>query len=181
MLADLHQRGFSVLAVDYRGYGGSTGSPSEQGVYRDGEAATAYFRQRLVQRGVPVIYWGRSLGCAVASYVAAKSPPDGVILESPFPDVAYLFRGNPVMKALSVFSSYRFATSQHLEGYRGPLLVVHGDADSIIPFAAGKRVFDAAPTTLKTFAALPGADHNDVYATHPAYAAILDTFVATLR
>ena len=180
VLVDLHQRGFSVLAVDYRGYGDSTGKASEQGIYRDGEAATAYFRERLQKPKVPTIYWGRSLGCSVASYTATRTPPSGLVLESPFPDVAFLFTKNPVMRFLSVFSTYRFATSKHLEQYSGPLLVVHGDADSIIPFNAGKRVFDSAPTKSKTFAVLPGADHNDVYASHPQYAAIIDRFVSTI-
>ena len=181
VFVDLHRRGFSVLAVDYRGYGDSTGKPSEQGIYRDGEAATAYFRERLQKPKVPVIYWGRSLGCSVASYTATRTPPSALVLESPFPDVAFLFTNNPVMRFLSVFSTYRFATSTHLEQYAGPLLVIHGDADSIIPFNAGKRVFDAAPTKSKTFAVLPGADHNDVYASHPHYAVIVDSFVRTIE
>ena len=180
VLVDLHRRGFSVLAVDYRGYGESSGRPSEQGIYRDGDAAVAYFSQRLRKTGSPTIYWGRSLGCAVASYTAAKQPPDGLVLESPFPDVAFLFAKNPVMRFLSVFSTYRFATSKHLEQYAGPLLVVHGDRDSIIPFAAGQRVFERAPTRTKTFATLEGADHNDVYAGHPQYAGIIDRFVSTI-
>ena len=181
VIADLHQRGFSVLAVDYRGYGGSTGRPSERGLYRDGEAAVVYFRERLQQRNVPVIYWGRSLGCTVASYTAASTAPDGLVLESPFPDTAFLFRDNPIMRVLSLFSTYRFATRKHLEPYAGPLLVVHGDADSVIPFEAGKQVYDDAATERKTFAVLKGADHNDVYARHPDYATILDRFVSALR
>lgn len=181
VLVDLHARGFSVLAVDYRGYGKSTGSPSERGIYEDGTAAVAYFDARLRRKkDVPTIYWGRSLGCAVASYTASKRAPSGLVLESPFPDVAFLFRRNPVMRLLSVFSTYRFATADHLQHYAGPLLVVHGDADSIIPFEAGKRVFERAPTKAKTFAVLPGADHNDIYARHPQYADIIERFVSTI-
>jgi fermentation-respiration switch protein FrsA (DUF1100 family) len=181
VFVDLHTRGFSVLAVDYRGYGDSTGRASEQGIYRDGEAASAYFAQRLRKQGSPTIYWGRSLGCAVASYTAAKTAPDGLVLEAPFPDVAFLFARNPVMRLMSIFSTYRFPTSEHLEHYTGPLLVVHGDADSIIPFRAGRRVFELAPTKAKTFVALPGGDHNDVYADRSDYAPIIDRFVAALN
>ncbi len=180
VFADLHKRGFSVLAVDYRGYGESTGRPSERGVYLDGEGAVHYFSTRLQKQDIPTIYWGRSLGCAVASYTASKNPPSALVLESPFPNVAFLFSNNPVMRILSVFSTYRFDTAKHLQQYAGPLLVVHGDADSIIPFAAGKHVFDAAPTKAKTFVALRGADHNDVYASHPQYAEIIDRFVSTI-
>ena len=72
VLADLRGRGMSVLAVDYRGYGASSGKPSESGVYRDAEAATAYFNQHLRREGAPVFHWGRSLGCAVASHAARQ-------------------------------------------------------------------------------------------------------------
>jgi fermentation-respiration switch protein FrsA (DUF1100 family) len=179
VLIDLRRKGFSVLAVDYRGYGASTGRPSERGVYRDAEAATAHFAQHLRQDGTPVIFWGRSLGCAVASYAASASPPDALILESPFADIRALFAGNPVMLGLSVFSTYRFATAKHLQTYHGRLLVMHGDADSIVPFSGGRRVFDAAPSADKVFVALGGADHNDSHATHPAYWREIDRFLGS--
>ena len=97
VLTDLRRHGFSVLAVDYRGYGASTGTPSERGVYRDAEAVTAYYAQHLRRQSAPTIYWGRSLGCAVASYAARHAPAEGLILESPFPNVRALFSGNPIM------------------------------------------------------------------------------------
>lgn len=178
VLVDLRRRGFSVMAVDYRGYGGSTGRPNERGVYRDADAVTAYFTDHLQQPGVPVLGWGRSLGCAVASYAAAKRPPDALVLESPFPDVRSLFAGNPVMLVLSVFSTYRFATAGHLQAYRGPLLVIHGDADSIIPFSAGRKVFEQAASADKVFVALEGADHNDPHSGHPAYWPAIDKLLA---
>ena len=180
VLADVRQHGFSLLAVDYRGYGASGGSPSEQGIYLDAAAATAYYRAHLERPELPTIYGGRSLGAAVASKMAAADPPAALILESPFPDVRFLFRDNPLMLGLSFFSTYRFPTTRHLEDYRGPLLVLHGDADSIIPFAAGKHVFDRAPTSNKSFTALPGADHNDMHARHRDYWPAIDRFVETL-
>jgi alpha-beta hydrolase superfamily lysophospholipase len=180
VVADLRKRGFSVLAVDYRGYGASTGRSSEKGIYRDGDAALKHFTTHLRRPGAPVVYWGRSLGCAVASNSAARAAPDGLILESPFPDVESLFVRNPVMRVLSLFSSYRFPTSRHLENYRGPLLVMHGEADSIIPFAAGQRVFERAPAGSKHFVTIRGADHNDSFAGNAQYWKALDEFVASL-
>lgn len=177
VLVDLRRRGFSVMAVDYRGYGASTGRPTERGVYRDAEAATAYFTQHLKGGTAPVVFWGRSLGCAVASRAAAKSPPDALVLESPFPDVRTLFAGNPVMLALSFVSSYRFPTADHLREYRGRLLVVHGSSDSIVPFSGGRRVFDRAASADKVFVALEGTDHNDPHTTHPAYWQAIDRFL----
>ena len=180
VLTDLRRHGFSVMAVDYRGYGASSGSPSEHGLYRDADAAAAYFNEHLRRPGTPTIHWGRSLGCAVASYAAGKFGADGLVLESPFPNVRALFAGNPVMLVLSFFSSYRFGTTKHLEEYRAPLLVLHGDADSIVPFRAGQRVFERAPSKEKTFVALQRADHNDVHADHPSYWPAVDRFVTGL-
>lgn len=177
VLLDIHRRGFNVLAVDYRGYGASTGKPSESGLYDDAQAVTEFFDKETRRPGLRTIYWGRSLGCAVASFAASRYKPDAVILESPFADVRTLFAGNPLMLALNVFATYRFPTAAHLEAYHGPLLVLHGDADSIIPFAAGRKTFERAASEHKTFVVLEGADHNDLHADHPAYWKAIDAFL----
>jgi uncharacterized protein len=177
VFADIHRRGFSVLAVDYRGYGASAGSPSEKGLYLDAEAATRHFTEHVRRENLPTIYWGRSLGSSIAAYAASRGAPDALILESPFPDVRTLFAGNPLMLGLSVFATYRFAASEHLSGYRGPLLVIHGDTDSVIPFAAGQKVFERAPTQQKTFIVLKNADHNDMYARRDDYWPAIERFI----
>lgn len=177
VFVDIHRRGFSILAMDYRGYGRSTGRPSENGLYRDADAVTHHFAERLRREGVRTIYWGRSLGSVVAAYAAARQAPDALILESPFPDVRTLFAGNPVMWGLSLLATYRFPASEHLERYSGPLLVIHGDADTVIPFAAGRQVFDRAPATRKTFIVLKGADHNEMYAHRDDYWPAIDRFL----
>jgi uncharacterized protein len=179
---EAHRRGFSVLTVDYRGYGASTGRPSEQGLYRDAEAAVQAFHARLGQPDSPVIYWGRSLGATLAAYSATVRTPDAMVLESPMPEVRAVLRSNPVLWLLSFLSSYRFPTSEFLLTYDGPLLVLHGDADSIIPYRAGRRVFDQAPTTRKTFVELTGADHNDPYHLRATgYWEAIDAFLTTLE
>jgi fermentation-respiration switch protein FrsA (DUF1100 family) len=181
VIAELRHRGFSVLAVDYRGYGASTGSPSERGIYVDADAAVAHFQANLRKPGSPVIFWGRSIGTPVAASTTQNVRPDALVLESPFSDIAAVLRGNPVMRLLSLFSSYRFATLRLMERYDGPLLVVHGDADTIIPFRAGRDLFDRAPTARKEFAVIKGADHNDLHVVDPAgYWAAIDRFVAGL-
>ncbi len=186
VIAGLRRRGFSVLAVDYRGYGDSTGRPTESGLYRDADAALRVFNDRLRTPTVPVIHWGRSIGSPVAAYSASRGAPGsggaGVVLESPFPDLRTAISGNPVLRLLSVFSSYRFPTSRFLEGYDGPILVVHGDSDGIIPFSAGRAVYERARGSRKTFAVIPGADHNDLHVVNPQlYWRAIDDFVATLH
>ena len=111
ILAEIQKQGFSVAAIDYRGYGASTGRPTEQGLYKDVDAALEWSR-RLVTAGVPVVYWGRSLGTTMAAYAAAKRRPGALILESGFPSARSVLRGSPLLAFLSVFSTYRFPTAE---------------------------------------------------------------------
>ena len=179
VFATFHSFGYRVLAVDYRGYGTSEGSPSERGLTLDAEAAV---RHAATTRGAdrPLIYWGRSLGGPVAAAAARVIRPDGLVLESTFPDKVSVIRWNPVFRVLNLFSSYRFDTVAALRGFRKPVLVVHGDADTIIPYALGKELFDGldAPKQLVT---LRGADHNDLFdARHEAYWTPLRAFIDSL-
>jgi fermentation-respiration switch protein FrsA (DUF1100 family) len=180
VIATLAQLNLRVLAIDYRGYGLSSGRPSEQGLYRDAEAAV---RQARAQRtpGRPLVYWGRSLGGPVAAAAARATPPDGLILESTFPDKASVVRANPLLRVLNLFSSYRFSTIGMLSGYRNPVLVLHARDDTIVPYGLGRELYDRldAPKQLVTLA---DADHNDLFeATHDAYWRAILAFIATLR
>jgi uncharacterized protein len=180
-IVGIRRHGCSVLAVDYRGYGASTGSPTEQGVYGDAEASIALFEQRLRRPGTPVIYWGRSIGTPVATYAATRRTPDALVLESPIADVRTVVKNNPVLWLFSFLVSYRFPAAEFIRTVDVPLLVIHGDADSLVPYASGRRVFEAAPTSRKTFATVPGADHNDLHAVNPPlYWAAIDRFIASL-
>src|SRR6185436_9222593 len=96
ILAGIVKRGYSVFAFDYRGYGASTGHPSEQGLYRDVASVVARAWSGE-QSAAPIVYWGRSLGATMASYGATVRAPDGVVLESGFPDVWSVVRGSPVL------------------------------------------------------------------------------------
>ena len=179
ILAGIHRRGYAVHAFDYRGYGASTGRPSEQGLYRDVEAAAAW-PWETEATGAPLIYWGRSLGTTMAAYAATRRPPDGLILESGFADARSLLRDSPPMAFLSLFSSYRFPTAGWLETVRSPALVLHGDRDGVIPFAAGRTLFEriAGP---KQFVTIKGGDHNDASPPDPnAYWSAIDAFVKSL-
>lgn len=181
VLIELHRRNFNVLAIDYRGYGASTGKASEKGLYLDAEAALRVFNQELRRPGSPVIYWGRSIGASVAAYAGSVSAPDAMVLETPMPEVRAVLRTNPVLWALSFLSSYRFPTARFLSQYGGPLLVVHGDRDTIIPFGAGRRVFEGAPSPHKQFVVIPGAGHNDLHVVDPAlYWDSVSRFVVSL-
>lgn len=166
ILLSVQARRFNVLAVDYRGYGVSSGRPTEQGLYRDVEATLEHFHAQLKTTSRPVIYWGRSLGCAMAAYAATRRSPDALVLEAGFPDVRSLLRGSLVLGPLAWFASYRFATAAMLQDHEVPMLVMHGDRDSVIPFEQGKQLFDQLRTTKKRFHTIEGGDHNDAVPNH---------------
>ena len=181
VLAGLARSHLRVLAVDYRGYGLSSGSPSEQGLYRDAEAVIAHVqRSRTPGTPLPLVYWGRSLGGAVAAAAARVAAPDGVILESTFPEKAAVIRDNPILRTLNLFSTYRFSTVDSLQHFSGPVLVMHGDRDSVIPFSIGRDLFERLRGP-KRFAEIRGADHNDVFTPddRPYWAPVLE-FIAGL-
>ena len=181
VFAELHRQGYAVLAWDYRGYGSSTGRPGEGGLYRDADAIVGLVKERgLARSGVPLVYWGRSLGATVAAYAASVRAPDGVVLEAGFPSARALFERNPVMLVLSFFSSYRFPTAEWMERVTAPALVLHGTDDSVIPYRMGERLYEGLRVP-KRFHAIPGGDHNDLAPRDgEAYWTAVRGFVASL-
>jgi fermentation-respiration switch protein FrsA (DUF1100 family) len=181
ILVALWTRGFDLIAVDYRGYGLSTGSPSEKGLYLDVDATVESVNQKLRRSDVPLIYWGRSIGTPMAAYAATRRPPDGIVLEAGFPGARAVLENNPVMLILSLFSTYRFATAEWMAGVTAPALVIHGDRDSVIPYRLGQRLFDALPGP-KRFVTIPGGDHNDAMPADPqTYWEAVNEFVRLLQ
>ena len=180
ILAGIVRRGYSVFAVDYRGYGLSTGSPTERGLYRDVDATVARAWTGTDAK-TPLVYWGRSLGGAMAAYAATVRKPEGVIVEAGFPSARAAVRGSPPLAVLSLLASYRFPAGEFLNRAGVPVLQLHGDRDSVIPFALGRELHESL-TGPKQFVTIPGGDHNDAAAPDPApYWAAIDQFVASLR
>jgi fermentation-respiration switch protein FrsA (DUF1100 family) len=176
VLTGIVRQGYSLVAFDYRGYGLSTGRPTEAGLYRDVEAVVGRF-WRGEGPAAPVVYWGRSLGVTMAAYAATLHAPDGLILESGFPDVRSLARSAPVLALLAPLSSYRFPAAGFLRGRDVPALVMHGDADRVIPFAQGLALFDRLEGP-KRFFTIRGGDHNDLEPSDPqGYWNAVATFV----
>ena len=160
ILAGIVEHGYEVIAIDYRGFGVSTGAPTEQGLYRDVEATITYVDGHLRRQDLPLIYWGRSIGSAMAAYAASRRAPDGVILEAGFPNARSIFESSPIMLALTLFATYRFPTAEWMASVRAPVLVLHGDQDGVIPYSAGQRLYEALPGP-KRFVTIAGGDHND--------------------
>ena len=151
-----------VFLFDYRGYGLSQGSPDEPGTYRDARAAHTYLS---TARGVTpgnLIIFGESLGAAVALQLALEVPARALVLEAPFTSIGDMARGMLPIPFPGLLLRTKYDNLAKIGGLHMPLLVLHGDRDTTVPFAQGRRLFDAAPSP-KTFFAIPGADHNDTY------------------
>ncbi len=152
--------GASVLVFDYRGYGRSEGRPNEKGVLMDARAARAWLAKRAGIPETEIVVAGESLGGAVAVDLAARDGARALILESTFTSLpemaAYHYPWLPVKLLLRT----RFDSLKRISAYHGPLLQSHGDADSIVPYEFGHRLFQAANSP-KEFYTLAEADHND--------------------
>jgi uncharacterized protein len=153
-----HRLGLNVLIIDYRGYGRSEGSPSEEGLYRDAEAAWRYLVEKRGLRAEDIVIFGRSLGGAVAAWLAAKEQPAGLILESTFSSAREM--AHAVFPLLSWLTPmrYEFNTAAVLKHVHCPILIAHSRDDEIIPFAFGEVLYQAANTP-KRFLMMRG-DHN---------------------
>ncbi len=153
--------GFGVLAFSWRGYGGSTGSPTEKGLLEDGRAAIKF----LQEQGVPasrVILFGESLGTGVATQLAADSEisPLAVVLDSPFSSAADVARLRYWYLPVGVLMKDQFRSIDFAPRVTAPVFVLHGTADRIVPYVQGKRLFEAF-TAPKEFLTLEGGDHID--------------------
>ena len=153
--AELARAGLTVLVVGYRGYGGNPGSPTEAGLIADAHAAAAYLERAGFSPG-RTVYFGESLGCAVAARLAAERPPAAVVLRSPFTELADVGRHHYPGLPVRALLRDRYPVTRHLAAVTAPVTVVYGDADTVVPPELSAAVSDRA-----RFVRLPGADHND--------------------
>ncbi len=151
--------GLDVLIFDYRGYGESDGSPSEQGTYKDGDAVWRYLTEYRAIADAEIIVFGRSLGAAIATYIASEHTPGGLIVESGFtsvPDLAAkIYPWLPVRWLTRII----YPNAERLQKVSSPVLVIHSRDDEIIPFDQGQMLFNLAHEP-KSFLELRGG-HNE--------------------
>jgi pimeloyl-ACP methyl ester carboxylesterase len=155
----LANQGFGVLLFDYRGYGGNPGSPSEEGLARDVHAA----RKFLIDQGVPgnrLLYYGESLGAAVVAELATEHPPAGLVLRSPFTDLASLGQIHYPFLPVRALLKDRFPVVEYLAQVTVPITVVYGTEDSIVPPEESRRSVAGARGPIR-LVVVEGADHND--------------------
>ncbi|WP_432949577.1 alpha/beta hydrolase [Kribbella sp. CA-253562] len=161
----LAAEGLTVLLFDYRGYGGSAGRPSEQGLARDVRAAQ---RHLVEQAGVPadrILYLGESLGAAVVTKLATEIAPGGLVLRSPFVDLASVGQVHYPFLPVRLLLRDEYPLADQLATVKAPVTVVLGAEDSIVPPDQSRTVAAAAPT-LRDLVEVAGADHNDPALVH---------------
>ena len=161
-MRELHRIGLSVFIFDYRGYGRSQGSPSEEGLYHDALGAHDYLTRNRMIPPERIVLFGRSLGAAVAGELAVQKPAAGLILESSFPSIGAVAKFHYGGLPLHWLLGAEFSLIDRLPQLSLPKLIIHGDQDDIIPLELGRQVFEAAKPP-KFFYAIPGADHNNTY------------------
>jgi len=174
-LAILHELGVSVLLVDYRGYGLSEGEPSEDGTYRDADAAYDWLLRRGTQPSSLVVY-GESLGGGVATNLAARRAVGGLILESAPTNVPDVARAHYPLLPAGLLLSVRYDSLAKIASVGVPLLILHSSEDEIVPFEMAERLFQAARPP-KRLVRLRGGHNDGFLATTDTYTAALRTFL----
>ncbi len=154
----MHKEGVGFLALAYRGYSGSTGSPTETGLFTDGLAGYDWLKTQGF-RDQDIVIHGHSLGSGVATYVATQRPARALILEAPFTAASDVAAGRYPFVPVGLLMHDKFLSRERIKDVHMPVLVIHGDKDSVIPFAEGQRLFDLANEP-KTFVRMHGSEHN---------------------
>ncbi len=157
----LAKAGLAVLLFDYRGYGGNRGRPSEDGLARDVRAAHRFLIEEAEVAPTRLLYYGESLGSAVVTELATEHPPAGLVLRSPFVDLASVGRVHYPFLPVRALLRDRYPLAHHLASVKVPTTVVYGSRDSVVPPEQSRAVAAAAGGETRVVE-IAGADHNDL-------------------
>jgi len=171
-----HRLRYSTLIVDYRGYGKSSGTPSEAGTYRDAGAAWQYLLTERAARPQDIVIAGESLGAAVATWLAAQITPRAVVLLSTFTSVNDLGAQVYWFLPVRLLSRIGYDNLANLKRIRAPVFVAHSRDDDIVPYTHGRKLFDAAAEP-KAFLEMRGGHNDGFIFTQPEWVAALGDFL----
>lgn len=172
-----HELGLNVLIIDYRGYGQSEGSPSEAGTYLDAQAAWRYLTEERGFAPGQIILFGRSLGGAVAAWLAQQHPPRLLILESTFTSVPDMGVRQFPFLPVRLLARIQYDTLARLPQINAPILIIHSPDDDVIPYDHGQQLFKAANQP-KAFLQLIGGHNEGFILSGNQYKAGLAAFIA---
>ena len=151
--------GSGLVALSYRGYGGSSGRPTEAGMINDALAAYAFTTARYGAERI--VLWGESLGSGVAIALAGEKPVARVVLQSPFTSAVDIAAQRYWFVPVRLLMKDQFRSDLRIGKVTAPVLVLHGDRDDVVPFALGERLYELI-TAPKRFVRFPGGGHNDL-------------------
>jgi fermentation-respiration switch protein FrsA (DUF1100 family) len=173
-----HRLGLNVLIVDYRGYGQSTGSPTEEGIYRDAEACWRYLVETKRIAPQEVVVFGRSMGGGPATWLAAREKPGAVILESVFTNVPDVGAHHYSFLPVRALATNQFDNESRVAEIDAPKLVIHSRQDQVVPFELGRRVYEAAAEP-KQFLEIDGGHNDGFLVSADRYLRTIDDFLST--
>lgn len=171
-----HNLGLNVLIVDYRGYGQSTGSPSEAGLYKDAAACWAHLTD---DRGIApedVVIFGRSMGGGPATWLATREPPAAMILESVFTNVPDVGAHHYSFLPVRALATNQFDNESRVPEIEVPTLHIHSRGDRVVPFELGRRVYEAAAEP-KQFLEIQGGHNDGFLVSSESYLRTIDRFL----
>lgn len=171
-----HRLGLNVLIVDYRGYGQSTGSPSEEGIYRDAEACWRYLTETKGLAAQEIIVFGRSMGGGVATWLAVRKQPGAVILESVFTNVPDIGAHHYPFLPVRALSTNQFDNESRVSQIEAPKLIIHSRGDRVVPFELGRDVYEAAAEP-KQFLEIQGGHNDGFMVSAEPYLRTIDDFL----
>lgn len=158
-IRDFINSGFGVLLFDYRGYGGNKGSPTERGLYLDGEAAMQYLLNLKIKNN-DIILYGESLGTAVATHLAIHHQVLAIILQSPFTSISKLAQIHYPWLPIKPWDQYN--SLENIKKIHAPILFIHGESDNLVPISEGKLMYESANQP-KYILVLKNKNHNDLW------------------
>jgi hypothetical protein len=173
-----HRLGLNVLIVDYRGYGQSTGSPSEQGIYKDAEACWQHLTEARGIAPKDIVVFGRSMGGGPATWLASSHKPGAVILESVFTNVPDIGAHHYSFLPVRALATNQFDNESRMAEIDAPKLHIHSREDRVVPFKLGRRVFEAASEP-KQFLEIEGGHNDGFLLSVDEYLRTIDDFLST--
>lgn len=157
-----HDSGIGILLVGYRGYGGNAGKPTEQGFYRDGHAAYKFLHETKQIPANKIVIYGESLGSGVATEMMTHYDAAALVLEGAFISAASVAKYVYPFVPVDLLLKDRFDNIQKINDINGPLLMLHGSEDDVLPYWQGADLYNAAPSP-KAFVRVEGGGHVDLY------------------
>lgn len=151
---------YDVLVMDYRNYGKSSGTLTEEALYLDAQFCYDYLLKTYSEQDI--IVYGRSLGTAIATYVASKNRPELLILETPYYSMVDVARSGFPLLPIKYLLKYKLPSHKFIDNVKCNILMIHGTEDEVIPLEIAKKLFEVAPKGKSTFITIEGGEHNNL-------------------